>query len=178
MSFCVALLRGVNLGPTNKVDMAELRAVFAALGHDDVSTYLRSGNVVFRSDRADLDGVAREAQTRIERDLGVVSPVLIRNHADLDAVLRTNPFLRDEDDPAKLHVAFLDQEPARDVVDALEVPAGEAGRFAVVRREMYLHYPNGSARSKLGPSFLARLGVTTTARNWRTVHKLHALTAD
>ncbi|WP_187352080.1 DUF1697 domain-containing protein [Allosaccharopolyspora coralli] len=178
MSCCVALLRGINLGPANKVDMAELRTVFTALGHQEVSTYIRSGNVVFRSDRADLDEIARESQARIERDLGVTSAVIVRSHSDLEAVLRANPFMYDEHDPAKLHVAFLGKEPAPDVVDALNVPSGESARFAVVGREMYLHYPNGSARTKLGTSFLARLGVVATARNWRTVHKLHALTAD
>ena len=43
----VGLLRGVNLGPSRKLKMADLRAAVESLGHTDVETYLQSGNVVF-----------------------------------------------------------------------------------------------------------------------------------
>jgi len=43
----VALLRGINLAGHNKVGMADLRDVVASLGHEDVATYIQSGNVVF-----------------------------------------------------------------------------------------------------------------------------------
>jgi uncharacterized protein (DUF1697 family) len=42
----VALLRGINLGARNKISMAEL---FGGLEAEDVTTYLQSGNVVFRT---------------------------------------------------------------------------------------------------------------------------------
>ena len=45
----VALLRGINVGGRNKVPMAELREAFERAGHTDVSTYIQSGNVLFRS---------------------------------------------------------------------------------------------------------------------------------
>ena len=43
----VGLLRGVNLGPSRRLQMADLRAAVESLGHTDVKTYLQSGNVVF-----------------------------------------------------------------------------------------------------------------------------------
>ena len=43
----VGLLRGVNLGPSRRLKMADLRAAVESLGHTDVETYLQSGNVVF-----------------------------------------------------------------------------------------------------------------------------------
>jgi hypothetical protein len=49
MTSYVALLRGINVGGKNKVPMPKLREVFATLGHEDVVTYIQSGNVVFRS---------------------------------------------------------------------------------------------------------------------------------
>jgi uncharacterized protein (DUF1697 family) len=39
----VLLLRAVNLGPTNKVAMTDLKALLEALGHTEVRTYLNSG---------------------------------------------------------------------------------------------------------------------------------------
>ena len=47
----VSLLRGINVGGHNLVSMARLRALYEALGCDDVATYLQSGNVVFRRAR-------------------------------------------------------------------------------------------------------------------------------
>ena len=44
-----ALLRGVNLGSRNKISMPHLRELFDELGCDDVTTYLQSGNFLFRS---------------------------------------------------------------------------------------------------------------------------------
>ena len=48
MTGWVALLRGINLGPRNRVPMAGLRTTFEAAGAQDVRTYIVSGNVVFR----------------------------------------------------------------------------------------------------------------------------------
>ena len=42
--------------------------------------------------------------------------------------------------------------------------------------EVYLHFPNGVARSKLTNDYLDRtLGTVSTVRNWRTVCKLHEM---
>ena len=46
MGRMVALLRAVNVGG-RKLPMAELRALCAGLGWEDVATYIQSGNVVF-----------------------------------------------------------------------------------------------------------------------------------
>ncbi|MEK9156965.1 MAG: DUF1697 domain-containing protein, partial [Patescibacteria group bacterium] len=43
----VALLRGINVGGNNKVDMKKLKAAFEALGFENVRTYINTGNVLF-----------------------------------------------------------------------------------------------------------------------------------
>lgn len=60
----IALLRGINLGGKNKAAMAELRALVAGLGHGDVSTYIQSGNVLFRAVPADADAARAKAAER------------------------------------------------------------------------------------------------------------------
>ena len=46
------------------------------------------------------------------------------------------------------------------------------------KNKIYLRCPNGCARSKLTNAwFDAKLGVTSTVRNWRTVLKLVEMTA-
>ena len=42
----VALLRGINVGGKTLIKMADLAECVAALGYDDVSTFIASGNVL------------------------------------------------------------------------------------------------------------------------------------
>lgn len=51
MAKYVALLRGINVGGNTKVEMPRLKSVFEALGFNDVSTYINSGNVIFCDSR-------------------------------------------------------------------------------------------------------------------------------
>ena len=46
MARLIALLRAVNVGG-RKLPMAQLRALCAELGWEDVRTYIQSGNLVF-----------------------------------------------------------------------------------------------------------------------------------
>ena len=50
----IALLRGINVGGKNKVPMAELKQVFAALNFQNISTYINSGNVIFDTAATDI----------------------------------------------------------------------------------------------------------------------------
>ena len=53
----VALLRGINVGGTNKVVMSELREQIAAEGFTNVRTYINSGNLLFEAE-AEADAEA------------------------------------------------------------------------------------------------------------------------
>ncbi len=170
----VALLRAVNVGGRNKVSMAELRALCAELGWRDVSTYIQSGNVVFRADATEPAATLRAA---IAERFGVQTPVVVRTHDDLrQAAATVPPGLTD--DPKKLHVLFLDGAPDPAVAGALDPDRYAPDRFVVVGDRVYLHFPNGAGQAKLNMKWLERaLGVAGTARNVRTLHKLIELTA-
>ncbi len=43
----VALLRGINVGGKNKVDMKMLKQTFENAGMTDVVTYINTGNIIF-----------------------------------------------------------------------------------------------------------------------------------
>lgn len=171
----VALLRGINLGAHNKISMADLRTLFEAVGADDVTTYVQSGNVIFRSpDSAAALGPAVERQ--ISDRLGLDVTVLVRTKTQLAAVADGNPFAGRERDSTKLHVTFLAEEPERERVRDLDPPPSKRDEFRVVGREIYLHCPDGYGRSKLTNAFFEkRLGVAATTRNWKTVTKLAEL---
>lgn len=175
----VALLRGVNVGGHAKVAMEDLRRLFQALGHTDVTTYIQSGNVVFRSASDDPTQVAADIEAAMVRDIGVAATVVLRRRDELARVAARNPFLADEADVTKLHVAFLAEEPDEPRAAGLTVPAGEPNELSLAGREVYLRYPYGTGRSKLSNTYLEkRLGVAATMRNWRTVTKLAELAAQ
>jgi uncharacterized protein (DUF1697 family) len=169
----VALMRGINVGGKNMVPMRELVAAFVDAGCLDVRTYIQSGNVIFRAPAA----VAARLPSRVEQAMadrfGFRVPVVTRTATELLAVTRNNPFLRPGTDPDALHVAFLAAVPGATAVAALDPGRSPPDRFSVRGRDIYLHCPNGLARTKLTNQYFdSKLATTSTVRNWRTVLKL------
>ena len=171
----VALLRAINLGSRNKVSMSDLRALFAALGFEDVSTYVQSGNVVFKAS-GNADDLTAAIEDRVRSDLGLGVRVLVRTGAQLAKVVDGNPFAARDADPAGLHVTFLAEKPSAAAVRGLDPARSDPDEFRVAGREVYLLCPNGYGRSKLTNAYFEKqLGVAATTRNWRTVTKLAEL---
>lgn len=166
MTTYVALLRAVNVGGTGKLPMAELRAMCEAVGFASVRTYIASGNVVF-----DCEASAREVAAQLEARLHAYADkpvgVLVRSAAEMAAVRDANPF--PDAAPNRTVAIFLDEPPPP---DALEQASGRNGEvMALGEREIYVHYGDGMAHSKLRiPA--AKLG---TARNMNTVARLAAM---
>ncbi len=174
MTAYVAFLRAVNVGGKNTLPMVALRDALTGAGLDEVATVLQSGNVVFRS-RTSAGAAAKIVAGTIEEAFGLQIGVVIRSAAELEAVAATNPFLDPEADrdPKALHVAFLARRPTAAAVAKLDPDRSPPDAFAVLGREVYLSYPDGSGRSRLTLEYLeGALGVTGTARNWRTVQRL------
>lgn len=167
----VGLLRAVNLGGTNKVPMAELRALLESMGHSDVTTVLQSGNVIFTSRRPTK---AEPLEAAIEAKFGLAIDVLLRSPDELRQVLSANPF--PHADASSLHVGFMAQAPAPAVLAKLDAGRFRPEEFAIRGADLYLHLPNGMGKSKLPPYLARQLKIPTTIRNWNTVTKLAELT--
>ena len=171
MATHVLLLRGINVSGRNRLPMADLRALVAALGFGDVTTYLQSGNLVCTSDDP-ADEVAAAVAAALSGELGLSVPVVGRTAAAWGAVVAGNPLARLDDDPKKLHVTFLDgvPDPQRVVALSEEAAAFAPERIEVVGTEAFLHCPGGYGEARLSNTFLEkRLGRVATTRNWRTV---------
>jgi uncharacterized protein (DUF1697 family) len=172
-----ALLRGVNLGAHNRIRMPELRALVEELGCTDVSTYVQSGNVVFRSGRGAAP-LAKAIGHGIRSELGLGVTVVIRNGRQLERLVAGSPFGRPKGKEHTLYVTFLAGKPDRERVRRLGEESFDPERFELVGEDVYLLFPNGYGRSKLNNALLERrLGVAATTRNWRTVTALAELTA-
>jgi uncharacterized protein (DUF1697 family) len=179
MSSYVALLRGVNVGGNKMVKMATLKAMCESLGLDAVRTHLQSGNVVFRS--ADAEGrLVGQIESAIAKTFGFESKIVIRSLAELKAVIDRDPFAKAKPplNPSRVVVLFLANEPDADAKARLLAANRGPEALHLTGRELYIHYPDGIARSPLAKVPVEKiLGTNGTARNWNTVNALHALAA-
>ena len=167
----VGLLRGVNLGSARKVPMAELRDVVEGLGHTDVSTFIQSGNVIFTSAKKVTPASLESA---LADRFGFDIPVMLRTRAELKKVVDNLPF----SDASDVHVGFMARKPTAAAVKKLDGDDFLPEEFVIRGSDLYLHLPNGMARTKL-PAYLDRqLGIPTTIRTWKTVTKLLDLAGD
>lgn len=175
----VALLRGINVGGKNTVPMADLRGWVEEAGGEGVRTYVQSGNVLFDATPAAAARIAAAISAHIKERLDLSVPVVLLTAVEFHQIARTNPYLAEGAPENELHVMFLSEAPAPERVAKLDPDRSPPDRFTVAGRALYLHAPNGVARSKLTNAYVDRvLGVTSTARNWRTVGKLLALSGE
>jgi len=172
----VALLRGINVGAHKRMAMKDLVAVFEKLGCTGVTTYIQSGNVVFRPPASPkLDAATLAA--KIEKAFGFEVPVVIRTAEELDDAIRRNPFPKADPEKDHLHVSFLAAEPGKDQIATLDPNRSPGDSFKVLGREIYLLFPNGVSNSKLSSQYLdSKLKTIGTARNWKTVLTLREMT--
>jgi len=180
MTTYISMLRGINVGGHNKAPMNRLRAMFEALGCEQVRTYIQSGNVVFKTAKSAPSFLSRKIEERILMDFGFSVSVISRTSAELGKAIHNNPFLREKGiDPLQLHVTFLSQAPVRTALRKLDTLATDPDRFRCSRREIYLHCPDGYGRTRLSNNALEMaLSVTATTRNWRTVNKLYEMAME
>jgi uncharacterized protein (DUF1697 family) len=166
------LLRGVNLGPRNRIAMPALRELLAGAGFDDVRTYVQSGNVILGTRRTPAS-VARTCEELIAAELGLEIAVVVRTRDELAEVVRRNPLAGVADNTKRYQVSFLEREPDAEVVEKLSGLPVDGERMEVIGREIYAWHPAGVARSKLWAGLAGQgLGTKATARNWTTVTTL------
>ena len=83
----VALLRGVNVGNSNRVPMADLRALLSELGYTNVRTLLNSGNAVFRASKGTPNKLAAEISNAIASRLNLEVPIIVKSAKELSAIV-------------------------------------------------------------------------------------------
>ena len=172
----VALLRGINVGGRNKVPMADLRAAMESAGHTDVSTYIQSGNVLFRSStpRAELEERIEEV---LEHRFGFPIVVVVRSHAQLRSVVERAPS-KFGSQPTRYHsdALFLRAPLTSKQVMAITklrdgVDQAWPGTGVVYFQRLSAERTKSRLSSIMGTPEYANM----TIRNWATTTKLLAL---
>ncbi|MGA2764296.1 MAG: DUF1697 domain-containing protein [Spirochaetia bacterium] len=174
-----ALLRGVNVGPANRVSMADLRALVEDLGYRGVRTLLNSGNVVFEGRGPEGSVAATLTQTaasRIQDALakayGISCRVIVITAPQLGTIVAENPLLRIATNPSRLLVAVLGEPASRSAVQSLLSQDWGGEALGVGSLAAYLWVPEGVVKSPLNHAVNKALANNVTGRNWATMLKL------
>lgn len=165
----IAFLRAINLGPTNKIAMPELRKMAEGLGYSDVATYINSGNLILTTTKK-AAVVERELAKAIRETFGFNIDVTVRTDAQLAKVLADNPY--PDGNPSQVTVAFLMKAPDAQARQRVVSLAAEHEPLTFAGREVYVNYSHGLGTSKLAVKFSSAVGVSSTVRTIRTVAKL------
>lgn len=106
----VALLRGINVGGNNKIDMKMLKQVFEQAGMESVKTYINSGNILFKSDNPSKEKLAAILEDVIHTHFGLSIKVLIYHAEEFHAIAKVLPDHWLNDKEMKSDVLFLWEE--------------------------------------------------------------------
>ena len=171
----LALLRAVNVGG-RKVPMAQLRDLCAGLGWQDVATYIQSGNLLFEAPGTD-SALEKTLERAIEVEFGLDVPVIVRSAAEWAKLAASYPFEKTaRDAPNRLQLLVSKKPLATDAAEKLRARAQAGEEVEAVAGGLWVHFPEGVARSKLTPSLIDKAcGSPATARNYRTVVKLEEM---
>jgi uncharacterized protein (DUF1697 family) len=170
------LLRGINVGKSRQLPMAELRELMTELGYDDVRTYLRTGNIVLSTSHGRTK-LASTVEEGIHARFRMTVPVVVRTRRQFGNIVEANPFPEGAAEPAKLFVAFLNSPLPASAIDAVDPDDYLPDEFRVNDTEVHFRCPNGLSGSTLTPAFWRKLGAgdSATVRNWNTVLMLQRI---
>jgi len=103
----IALLRGINVGGKNKIDMKLLKQTFERVGMNDVRTYINTGNIIFSSKIPSKMELSRILEEAIQLDFDLNIRVVIRTVDEFKVIINSIPDSWKNDKDMKSDVMFL-----------------------------------------------------------------------
>lgn len=172
----VALLRGINVGGNNKIEMKILKSVFEKAGMSSVKTYINSGNIIFADDSHPANELAVVLEKAIQAHFDLSIKVLVYGFDEFQRIAANIPANWSNDKEMKSDVWFLWPE-ADDaaVLDQLVIKP-EIDRVKYVSGAILWSVDKEHAsKSGMGKVIGMPLYKLVTIRNVNTVRKLMAL---
>ena len=177
-TFFIALLRGVNVGGKNIIKMEQLKQVFVDMGFSDVTTYIQSGNVIFRTSGSDKLKLADRIEHQLQNNFSAEIKTLVLSADDLAETVENAPKnFGTEPERFRYDVWFLlPPTVVNDVVSNLHLREGvdslQAGKNVIYTSRL---------TSQMGKSYFSKIAQmqfyrNLTIRNWNTTTTLLALT--
>jgi len=155
--------------------MKGLSQIFEAADCKLVKTYIQSGNVVFNARVRSVGQFGDAIDRAIESEYGFRPAIQLITAKALRTAIASNPYSQAASEPKSLHLFFLEDSPQRKHVSDANHLLSESESITVIGSRLYLHAPDGIARSKFAKAIDRVFHLNTTARNWRTIKKLEQL---
>ena len=152
--------------------MKELTKILENVGHQNVCSYLQSGNLIFQNDPSNMKDFVRATASLLKEKYGFEPSIILLTREEMQQAANQNPFPVADSKPKTVHLYFLNEEPRNPNFDRLNEIKLETEQFKLMAKVFYLHAPDGFGRSKLAAGAEKLLGTVATARNWATVKKL------
>ncbi len=176
MTKYAALLRGVNVGGNAIIKMTDLKKMFESFGLDEVSTYIQSGNVIFKSKESSAEKLAVKIEKGIKTSWGKELKVFVFSSDQLQKAADHNPFKPEKNQQCQL--MFLSKKPdAVHQKSVMEMQKPEY-RFAFWDKVFYYAYSKEWGGKRRNINFEKVLDVYGTARTWKVVGALIELGRD
>jgi uncharacterized protein (DUF1697 family) len=155
---------------------ATLLRAFADAGAASVVSHLATGNVSFDLAPPELATTIARVEASLAEVVGRPTPVFVRSLAELESMLRSDPFaaapLQVEHDRT---VAFLDGPVPSGLGLPIRSDAGDVVVFAAGERELFTVSARHEGRSRGAGGLIERLlGQPVTSRAWSTVEHVVA----
>ncbi len=172
----VALLRGVNVGGNNMISMSSLKKSFESMGFKQVTTYINSGNIIFKTKEGDTRKLERKIEQMLLRDYQLESKVVVRSLSEMEKLVTSLPRSWNDDSRWRYNVIFLRHSiDSEKILDELQTKTGVE---QVEYRPGTLLW--SAQASELNQTSLPKLSSRKifqdmTVRNLNTTRKLHAL---
>jgi uncharacterized protein (DUF1697 family) len=132
--------------------------------------------VIFSSKEKSAEILQPKISSGIKRKFRFDVEIVIVNPAQIEHILKHNPFTKKKSDSEKLHVIFLMQTPSAENIKKLASIDYSPEEYFIEGKYVYLYVPNGYGKAKLNNNFFEnKLKVSGTTRNWRTINALSKL---
>jgi uncharacterized protein (DUF1697 family) len=173
MALYVALLRGINVGGKNMIKMPALKECFEAAGFEDVTTYIQSGNVLFRA-AGSAPALSGRIEKMLTKSFDYQATVVVRSRTQMRSIVEKAPKgFGAKPDIYLCDVAFL-KEPLTAAAALRKVPLrDEVDEASAGRGVLYLQRLSSRAtQSRINRIASLPIYKNMTLRSWRTTTRL------
>ncbi|NCN07483.1 DUF1697 domain-containing protein [Candidatus Falkowbacteria bacterium] len=176
MKTYVALLRGINVGGNNKIEMPKLKKCFESLYCTNVITYINSGNVIFDTKKQDIAEITSEIEKIIKKTFGLNIRVVLRDQNNIEKICSKVPKTWVNDQDHKTDVLFLWEKFANSKTLKLIEINPKVDSLMYVDGAIIWHLKKTDySKSKMNNFIGSEVYKNMTARNINTVRKLALL---